>query len=930
MVRLILLTGLLAASVWAADHTVCAAGCDFNTMQAAIDHVSRGDTISLIAGTTFVSTQFHLDDKPGAEWVTIRSSKADLLPEGYRPAITDTRLATISFSYTSGTNIGFNADPAFSSNCWSSQTVGNVVTFGYLHGGGLTCEARLYNESLLTSTSPICTVTLLGNAVATAGTSGSQGDGLRVGIGTDGKCHIAHKSDIAETTQFTCTNCVGTGEVESWTHFNFPDNTVPLGTVGYSVAGAVTGVSDKRVWFSGPQARRTDMMGLYAGTWANTYKGPPLGTHHYRFVGIHFRAEQMGAYFGSMILKDSGRDYRYVPHHIEVDRCVFSQPKASLYFWRWFGLYHSENILIKDTRFLNSQTLPESQMIFMSGSEGPLYLDNIEIDGGTENIMFGGSDQKVVGVPALTMKRSLMRKRMEQWPNLQLVRDTSTDVLALVVRATTTRCNAGTCVGYYEDTPYTFPLDSTITLAGGAAAKLYIGMSSTGLLTVGHNSGASVTCAGNFTCLAGITSRTGMAEYAMIYEWTGAAGVWNASYDWGIFDSSGTDASFLHKNLFEMKIGKNLLIEGNLFRNYWAAGGQSTAFLIGPRNQNGQDVSARMDGMTVTRNKFSGLHSATSFWALDDMGRNTMGRRFALTHNIMVDVNRTRWNNYTAGGQGISGGSDALANVAVWHNTIEADRDLFHMENSGTLFNTFVFWNNLWLWNGSSAYGVGGRGLSSGFNCIRKSDWVIVPTYGYIGPTSEYRGNLNLTTNAVTNAVCGSTRGWGNPIWTDVSANNYTNNDGEASIAFTDYITSISSPATYTDNMRIKTTSTKSVQNAGYDGPATSTGMDAGADVDWVETLTAGVNEGIPPTARLKSVKIDRTGTTATVSLACPGETVTVTVAGHQRMKTADEVYTSTVACGSARQTFSVAGMTAGVPYWLKISATGWVVKEPI
>jgi hypothetical protein len=84
-VRLLLcavcLVGLDRAAAQAATYRVCASGCDFSTLQPAIDAAAPGDTLLLRAGETFAG-HFVLRAKPlSTQWITIRSDAGDsLLP----------------------------------------------------------------------------------------------------------------------------------------------------------------------------------------------------------------------------------------------------------------------------------------------------------------------------------------------------------------------------------------------------------------------------------------------------------------------------------------------------------------------------------------------------------------------------------------------------------------------------------------------------------------------------------------------------------------------------------------------------------------------------------------------------------------------------------------------------------------------------------
>ncbi|HZA37035.1 MAG TPA: hypothetical protein VE505_19020, partial [Vicinamibacterales bacterium] len=83
-VRSFVLTAVAVCAWPSAAHAatlrVCASGCAYSNLQAAIDAAALGDTITLAAGQTFVGN-FVLRVKPGSGWITIRSDAADsLLP----------------------------------------------------------------------------------------------------------------------------------------------------------------------------------------------------------------------------------------------------------------------------------------------------------------------------------------------------------------------------------------------------------------------------------------------------------------------------------------------------------------------------------------------------------------------------------------------------------------------------------------------------------------------------------------------------------------------------------------------------------------------------------------------------------------------------------------------------------------------------------
>jgi hypothetical protein len=209
-----------------------------------------------------------------------------------------------------------------------------------------------------------------------------------------------------------------------------------------------------------------------------------------------------------------------------------------------------------------------------------------------------------------------------------------------------------------------------------------------------------------------------------------------------------------------------------------------------------------------------------------------------------------------------------------------------------------------------------------GFISVRKSDWTVT-AYGYVGPTSTYRGNLNLSAGSIPN------NGWNN--WVDDASRNFTANQRAASAALTNHLVSWSSPAGLNTNVRLKPTSPYSVHcSSGCDTQlATTTGLDPGADVDWVETLTDGVNEGWPERARRLAVHVETGAAGAVFSLAAPS-TVTLKVSTHQNMKTSNLVVNTSTpdVVNGGRQVFVAGGLTPNTRYWYTVETGGGIVKN--
>lgn len=926
--RWALLLILLVECAFATNLTVCASGCDYTTIDAAIAAIGTAagnHVITITSGETVTMTGIITMPKlPGGSSLTIKSSRAFLLPDGYRPAVGDSRLATIAFTDVSYA-FTYGTDPTFTPAAWSVSATGNDVTFGANCSVGNPCELRDTAGTVRTYTAPPCVVSLLGVSVSEAGTSGAQGTGLRVGIATDGKCQVAHKSTIAETTQFTCSNC---SDYPVMANYGFPIGSVPLGNIAYNTSGNVTSAVYRPNWLSGPVVNDSTIPGVFNGTQAASYSGPANGVHDITWEGIDFyKNTTVEGYSSALHYKGAGYEYQYVPHNIRFSKCLFRAQKAQYGHYRWLSLQQCDRCSVEDTRFLNTQTRAEGQAILQTASLGPLRVKNIEIDGATEGILIGGGSQLIAGRPEVSIERSYFRWRWELWPKAKLIRQADTSVLALTGLDGSTRCNAGTCQVAYENTWHTKAQDSTLTVTAGTAAKVFVAVASDGTLKAYHN--GNVTCAGDFTCVSGTTARSSFPDDAVLWEWSATAGVWGSTTDWHSYWAASGSASYSWiqpKNFVEFKTGRNVLMQGNVMRYYYAAS-QTQPCCVGIRNQNGQDVTVGLDGFTFTRSKMSTAHSGFSLFTRDGFGRNTFGRKLQISHSIFTDLTKASYGNSTSGGYSItiSQLSDSLTAadpLVINHVTMDIDKVGIRTGACSAAYalNVLFVFNSFFGWNPATYGGMAGDGTGA-WNALRSDDSTCSQVgFGLIHGNSRYEGNLNIGTGTISNT------NWGTS-WADLASENFYNNVRLSSATLSDHFTSISTPMTVSDNLRIPVTSVYSVHNASYAGPATTDGMDAGADVDWVETLTDGVIEGYPTWGERQGIRV--VGKTLYISGL---DTYTVQVSAHQRMKTADlEINTSTPTTSvGGQKTYSLA--TAGDGFrWIRVTgAASGVWKEKV
>lgn len=114
--------------------------------------------------------------------------------------------------------------------------------------------------------------------------------------------------------------------------------------------------------------------------------------HHYKFIGIEFTANNADYIYNLVDLGSDAKKIGDVPHHFEFDRCYFHPNKKEGITRRGIAL-NSANTSIKNSYF-EGFAFPEQETQAICGWNGTknIQITNNYIEGGAENVMFGGSD----------------------------------------------------------------------------------------------------------------------------------------------------------------------------------------------------------------------------------------------------------------------------------------------------------------------------------------------------------------------------------------------------------------------------------------------------------------------------------------------------------------------------------------------------------
>jgi len=138
-------------------------------------------------------------------------------------------------------------------------------------------------------------------------------------------------------------------------------------------------------------AQRSKMATIVAGMAGRGAIKAADGANHYRFVGIEFTADSMTFNYGIVLLGNEEKRPDRVPHDIEIDRS-YIHPSGTTVSRRGIAL-NSAATVIRNS-YISGFGFPEQETQGICGWTGTrdVKILNNYIEGGAENIMFGGAD----------------------------------------------------------------------------------------------------------------------------------------------------------------------------------------------------------------------------------------------------------------------------------------------------------------------------------------------------------------------------------------------------------------------------------------------------------------------------------------------------------------------------------------------------------
>ena len=415
------------------------------------------------------------------------------------------------------------------------------------------------------------------------------------------------------------------------------------------------------------------------------------GAHHWRLQFLEFQANSGGA--GEIIRLGSGSELNAASQarHLVLDR-VYIHGDPKLGSKRGIALNSGDTTIVNSYISDIKSVGQDSQAICGWNGPGPYRIENNYLEAAAENVMFGGANPTIANlVPAnITIRRNHFSKNLA-WRNP-----------VVSTPAATAAAGAGGSLpaGTYAYRVVAYaPCGNNQTCRSTASPEVKATVGTGGTVTV------------KWAAISGATSYRvyGRAAGAENQYWTatttslvdgGAAGTASA-----VPTSAGT--RYVVKNLLEVKNGRLLLIEGNVFEYSWAQDQKGYAILFTPANSGSAPWTAVQD-ITFQYNTVRHVGAGMQIMGRDTTRGSEYSKNILVRHNLFDDVS-TAW----GGPAGFLATGHGAQDVTIDHNTIVHSG--FVMAATGESNPGFVFTNNMTRHNQWGIYGDGG---GAGFSSI--------------------------------------------------------------------------------------------------------------------------------------------------------------------------------------------------------------------
>ena len=381
-----------------------------------------------------------------------------------------------------------------------------------------------------------------------------------------------------------------------------------------------------------------------------------------------------------------------VPQNLTIDRVyIHADPQHGQK--RAIALNSGQTVIrdsyIEGIRALNQ----DSQAVGGWNGPGPFTLENNYMEAAGEVFMLGGADPSIPGmVPADIVVRGNTFTRPLSWrtPILESPRNVVASALSS---------------GALLPGTYAYRVVALMPAGAEVAASVPSADASVTLNSFGgvHLSWSHVPNASSYQIVRASThgeSTWTTTEVAWTDDGTlsGTAGPVPEVGRWEV------------KNLLEVKNGRRVRIEGNLFENNWADAQDGGAIVLTPRNQDGTCPWCIVEDVTFERNVMRRVGIGLIILGWDEYQPSLQLNKILIRNNVISELG-PEW-----GGAGyfllLLG---QPRDVVVDHNTVISKNGQAIIAVDGPPISNFVFTNNLARHN---TYGIVGKGLAPGNDTI--------------------------------------------------------------------------------------------------------------------------------------------------------------------------------------------------------------------
>lgn len=458
------------------------------------------------------------------------------------------------------------------------------------------------------------------------------------------------------------------------------------------------------------------------------------GAHHWRLQWLEFAANYRG--YGEIISLGAGDATQdtlaEVPHHLVLDR-IYVHGDPFLGQKRGIAVNSGAtwvlNSYISDIKAVGIDT----QALMGFNGPGPWLVTNNYLEAAGENVLIGGASPHIYNlVPAdLEFRRNHMTKPLS-W-RLPILGAPSG---VTVTRGTGGSLPAGTYS--YRIVAATRTAQDTWTFSARSVEVL---------ATVGSSGRVNLSWSPVPRAIAYRVYRgIGAGAQDRYFDTTTASYVDSGSSA-GVADNGNwaRGTVWTVKNVFELKVGERVTVDGNVIENCWAQAQNGYAVLFTPRNQGGTSPGIYVRDVMFTNNLVRHAGGGFNISGYDDLHPSGQTQRITIRNNIVEDISAARY-----GGTGwfILAGNEPR-DLVVDHNTVVHEGTIL-FASGGTLgaerqILGLVLTNNLFRHN---TYGILGDSHGSGNDTLNAyfPDAVVLRNTFAGGNATRYPANNEFPT----------------------------------------------------------------------------------------------------------------------------------------------------------------------------------------